>query len=68
MTQTVQTILSVIDGMNITDEDRLLLIQELNKATVKKPIRKTMTKKELLHREFERWAVKNKVLYPPKRF
>ena len=67
MNQAVETILSVIDGMNITDEDRQMLIDKLSSATISKPIKKPMTENELYIREFERWVVKQGILFPPKK-
>lgn len=67
MSQAVETILSVIDGMNITDEDRLTLIEKLSNSTNIKPMIKPMTEEELYIRRFERWVVEKGILHPPKR-
>jgi len=68
MSQAVETILSVIDGMNLTDQDRLILIDKLSSTAKNKPVKKPMTEKELYAREFERWVVEQKILFPPKRY
>jgi len=68
MSQAVETILSVIENMNLTDKDRLVLIDKLSKTTTNKPTIKPMTEKQLYIRKFERWVVENKILFPPKRF
>lgn len=68
MSEAVNIVLSVIDSMNLTDQDKLQLIEQLGKGVqvdeILKP--KVMTEKELFIRRFEKWVVEKKILFPPK--
>ncbi len=69
MSEAVNIVINVVEQMNLSNEDRLLLIDKLGQGvTVSKPINlKKMTEMEIYRRKFERWMVETKKLYPPKK-
>ena len=69
MSQAVNIVINVVEQMNLSSEDRLLLIDMLGQGvTVSKPVQlKKMSDKEVYRRKFERWIVETKRLYPPKK-
>lgn len=69
MSQAVNIVINVVEQMNLSNEDRLLLIDMLGQGvTVSKPVQlKKMSEKEVYRRRFERWMVETKKLYPPKK-
>ncbi|WP_461632045.1 hypothetical protein [Labilibaculum euxinus] len=68
MSKAVDIVLSVIDSMNLTDQDKLQLIEQLGKGVqVDQQLKpKPMTETELFRRKFEKWVVEKKILFPPK--
>jgi len=69
MSQAVNILIGVIEQMNLSSEDRLMLADMLHKGvTAKKPLKpKKMTAQQLFHKKFEKWAIETKTLYPPKK-
>jgi len=69
MSQAVNIVINVVEQMNLSNEDRLLLIDKLGQGvTASKPVEiKKMSEKEVYRRRFERWMVETKKLYPPKK-
>ncbi len=68
MSGTVGITLSVIDRMNLTDDEKKQLINELRTtmSTEEPKDIDSMTYEEKFMSDFEKWVIKNKVLYPPK--
>lgn len=69
MSNSVNIVINVIEQMNLSTEDRLLLIDTLNQGvSASKPSKpKKMSSKEIYRRQFERWIVEQKLLFPPKK-
>lgn len=69
MSEAVNIVINVIEQMNLSNEDRLLLIDKLGQGiTATKTVRlKKMSSKDIYRRKFEKWIVETGKLYPPKR-
>lgn len=69
MAEVVDITLGVIERMNLTEEDRQELINQLSATLeVSKPNKpKEKTYEEKFGDEFEEWAIENEVLFAPKR-
>ena len=65
MSEAVNIVIGVIDRMNLSNEDRLELVTVLSKDITVKP--KKMTAQQLFHRDFKKWVIDRKILYPPKK-
>lgn len=69
MADVVDITLGVIERMNLTEEDRKELINQLSETLIvnepKKP--KAKSYEEIVGDEFEKWAIENKILFAPKK-
>ncbi|MDB0600285.1 hypothetical protein PL373_13370 [Tenacibaculum maritimum] len=69
MAEVVDITLGVIERMNLTEEDKKELINQLSATlTVNEPKKpKAMTYDEKYEKRFMKWAIENKILFAPKK-
>tara|TARA_R110001583_G_scaffold33438_4_gene112918 strand:+ start:9307 stop:9543 length:237 start_codon:yes stop_codon:yes gene_type:complete len=68
VSKAVEIVLGVIDHMNLTEQEKLVLVEKLSGSTTSKVSPKPMTEEELYIRKFEKWLIEKKKLFPPKQF
>lgn len=66
VSKAVEIVLGVIDHMNLTEQEKLVLVEKLSSTTTSKVTPKPMTKEELFHHEFTKWVIEKEILFPPK--